>query len=438
MSAGLDYQVRKWKKRMMAGTNILEDIEKKSQDIMRSNKELADKLKRNQDAIASFSDELESIRQDMGGKGMKPATKRELEGIKEELESKKKLIGELIDDLKPVESDIARREDTIDALQQRIKDQGRHIESLSQDLLENRRQVQQLGESNRELKKLLTEKETMLQVIKNRLTESATALRQAEQDKSRLHEEIDSKEKDVFRLKNRIGALEKRVHSTDEQNQKILYEMVRMKQRLKESEDEIAEKNRLLDSRETELQRSVESLRKEEEEKRLMIMKNHAKKVAVMNSAIASLKTKLQNYRSVIESKSNKEQALIAEFNRRMRDLISARDDITAEAERIEGSVDLEGDGSGTDLEQPMFSVPSPEEAGGAGWRDDGVQGEPSYSGAFPMPEEEGGPSRMDEIIPMIELAQDHGDSKEQIRHSLASSGYSSQDIDQAFSKLDL
>jgi hypothetical protein len=39
----------------------------------------------------------------------------------------------------------------------------------------------------------------------------------------------------------------------------------------------------------------------------------------------------------------------------------------------------------------------------------------------------------MDEIIPMVELALDHGDDTSQIRKSLLSSGYSEKDVDEAF-----
>lgn len=412
----------------MADSKILEEIGKKSQEIMHSNQELAEKLKRNQDIISRFSDELESLREDMSGEGIKPSTKKELEKIKSDLEEKKSLISDMIDDLKPIEVDITRREDTIDALQQRIKDQEKKIESLSHDLLKHKEQVQRLSEDNTSLKKSLTEKDAMLQVTKNKLTENAAALRESEQAKNRLQEDINSQKKDIFMFRNRIGALEKRIHSTDEQNQKILYEMVKLKQRLKEAEDELVQKSRLLESKDEELHRSVESLKKEEEEKRLMIMKNHAKKVAVMNAAIASLKTKLENHRDIIQEKSRKEQALITEFNNRMRDLMSARADLAADT-----GEDIEVDTSIPDeepaKEQPMFSVPKPAEE---------VSGKTPSLGLDEFDTGTAGPSRMDEIIPMIELAHDHGDSKDQIRHSLSSSGYSSKDIDEAFSKLNL
>jgi len=411
----------------MADSKILDEIGKKSQDIMRSNQELAEKLMRNQDVIARFSDELESLREDMGGEGIKPATKKELERIKSDLEEKKLLISEMIDDLKPIEVDITRREDTMDALQQRITDHEKRIESLSQDLLKHKEQVQRLSDTNISLKKSLTEKDTMLQVTKNKLTENAAALRESEQAKSHLQEDIDSQKKDFFTFRNRIGALEKRIHSTDEQNQKILYEMVRLKQRLKEAEEELMEKSRLLESKDVELQRSVESIKKEEEEKRLMIMRSHAKKVAIMNAAIASLKTKLENHRDVIQEKSRKEQALITEFNNRMRDLMSARADISADTG---GDIDIDTSvPEEPEQEQPMFSVPEPAEE---------VSGKTPSLGLDEFDTGIAGPSRMDEIIPMIELAQDHGDSIDQIRHSLSSSGYSNQDIDEAFSKLNL
>jgi tRNA A37 methylthiotransferase MiaB len=47
-------------------------------------------------------------------------------------------------------------------------------------------------------------------------------------------------------------------------------------------------------------------------------------------------------------------------------------------------------------------------------------------------------PSKLDEIMPVIEMALDHGEDIDKVRHSLVSSGYSKRDIEDAISKLNI
>jgi chromosome segregation ATPase len=467
---------------MMVEQNILDEIKKKSQEIMSSNEELATRLRKNQEVIEKFSDELEELAEEDAG--FKPSTKEHLEKLKSDLEEKRKLVTALIDNLKPVELDIYRREGTINALQQRIDDQAKKIESLSQDVVDSKKQVQAFRDDNLELKKQIAENEGIIRVTKNKLTEKVSLLKNTgdkdkeieeykkkitemedkikevkkqvsskeEQNQELLDEmeslkqkfeskesdiaekeslvkeveeksrEVEEHKKKIFELRNKISAVEKRVFSTDDQNQKILYELMKAKERLKSAEKELAEKDSLLESNKIRHSADLEALRKVEEEKKAMIMKSHAKRIAVMNAAVASLKTKLEQQARLITDKAVKERALMSDFNRRMRELLSAMPQFSAEELPSEGSF-MEQTPSVEEEpaeESPTYSIEEPTEA----------PAEPEES--------EPGPSRIDEIIPMIELATDHGDDTETIKHSLLSSGYSQKDVNDAFSRLNI
>ncbi|MBW2972078.1 hypothetical protein KY359_03505 [Candidatus Woesearchaeota archaeon] len=399
----------------MVDQNILEEIEKKSRDIMHSNEELAARLRQNQETISRFSEDFEKLRQDMAEEGLEPAARRELEKLKSELEDKKQLISDMIDDLKPIEIDLSRREDVFNALKQRVDDQSLKIESLSKDLLDNRKNLQALTGANSELRKQLAEKDGMVKVLKDKLTEKTTTLRDVDARNRDLEQQLDNYNKQVFALKNKIGAVENRVFATDEQNQKLLYEMLKVKERLRSAEQEIAKKDRLIAAQDAERAKSLEALRKEAEDRKLLIMKNHAKKVAAMNAAIDLLKAKLGNQQKVIEEKSRKENALMAEFGERMKELMATR------FESPDAGI---GDFS--------EAIPSFDEPAAAEEPED----VPLESPFGPEEDDSGKPSRMDEILPMIELAVDHGDDASTIKHSLKSSGYSEKDIEEAFSQL--
>ncbi|MBU2560696.1 MAG: hypothetical protein KKD17_00200 [Nanoarchaeota archaeon] len=411
----------------MVEKSILEDIGRKSQEIMRSNEELAERLRKTQEVISRFAEEFESLRQDIGGAGVEPAVRADLQRLKGELEEKRQLISEMIDDLKPVELDLSRREDVVNAMKQNIDDQSAKIESLSKDLLNNRRQLQDFDRLNTELRKQVAEKDGMVKVLKDKLAEKTSLLKGLDNKNHDLEQQIDAYKKQVFALNNKVGAVENRVFSTDEQNQKILYEMMKMKERLKFAEASLADKDRIIGSQEAEYAKALEQLRKEEEEKRLIIMKNHAKKVAIFNATLASMKAKLEKQQRLIEEKARKESALMSEFGERMKDLMMTKFE---SSETFSISPD----------ELPSFD--EPEKSSYAGSMEmsgeDDRAGEAGLGSGSEDDVSSSLPSRMDEIIPMIELAMDHGDDMAKIKHSLRSSGYSEDDVEKAFARLNI
>ena len=414
----------------MVEPNILEEIEKKSKEIVRSNEELATRLKNNKEMIARFSQEIEMLRGKVPGERLDVHTKQELEKLKVDLEGKKELISDLIDDLKPLEMDISRRENVIDALNQRVNDQSKRIESLSKDLTENKNTLQQLTSANNEIKKKLTEKESIIKILKDKLTEKTSLLKSVDAKNSDLEQEVDAYKKQVFSLTNKIGAVEKRVFTTNDHNQKLLYELMQLKAKTKEFDSMSFEKNKILEAERAEFSKKIEEIASEESEKRNLIMKNHSKKLAIMNATVSSLKSQLDSQKKLIDGRARQEENLIREFNQKMRAVLS---------EKIESpnvpNISMP--------EAPSFS----DEPSEFNMQETDNTEEPEatpYSefneNPFSLPDSNGepGPSRADEIIPMIEMAADNGDDEDNIKASLQGSGYSSQDIEEAFSKLNM
>ena len=390
----------------MAQANLLEDIERKTQEIMRSNDELASKLRKSQETISVFNKELELLKS--SGPNFESSVRIDLERMKSDLEEKRQLLANLIDDLEPLELDLAKKEDVINLLAQRVDDQTAKLESVSKQLVDSKSQLQRIIDEDSGLKKQLAEKEALLKVTKDRLSEKTTLLKELDEKNRRMEQELDSSKRQLFAFNNKMGAIEGRVFSTGEQNQKLLAELMRMKERSSSVESALAEKDRLLEANSHEFSQRLELLRKEEDEKRLMLMQNHSKKVAAMNAAISLLKAKLEQQSKVVEQRSAKEQAMISEFNARMRELLLTKPE---------------------DLSQLDLNFQSPE-----------PEPEPAYNIEEPKIEDSGVvfPSKLDEIMPVIEMALDHGDSLDQVRHSLLSSGYSKRDIEEAISKLDI
>ncbi len=393
----------------MAGKNILEGSGDESQEILRSVEELA--------------------------------AKQGLDKLRNDLEEKKLLISDLLNDLKPLEDDIARRENAAEALRQRVDDQASRIESLSKDLFDDRKRLQELAAANGELRKKVAEKDAIITVLRGRLEEKTSSLRELDRHNHELEQDIDSYRKKVFSLENKVGAVEKSVFSTNEQNQKLLYELMRFKERVKALESEIADKDMLLEDKDARFSADLAALKKEEDEKKAAMMKSHSKKVAAMNAAVAALKNRIFQQQKVMDARARKENELISDFNSRMRDILESKEAVPFDIGDVAGFSEGEAEGQEADREEGGGAgvnsgrVGEPEGAGGK------ASGESGGSGmmSFELPEAgEEGLSRIDEIIPMIELAMDHGDDIRTIRHSLHSSGYSEKDVSDALEKLNL
>jgi DNA repair exonuclease SbcCD ATPase subunit len=342
-----------------------------------------------------------------------PEVKDELERFKSDIKAKKDMLDKMIEGIKPLETEIDNRISAIDYLKKEIGEKEKSIAAMSSDNKALKDSNSALTVENTRLKSSVAEKDGLLKVTKDRLAEKTNQLKDAEDRIGRLSQEVDSYKKQLFSLNNRIGAIESRIHSTDEQNQKLLYELMRYKELQKHFDAQLSEKGRIIESMKAEQSLALDSVLKDEEEKRVLLMKSHSKKITLLSAALDSLKTKLEQQNRIIDDNTARETAIIAEFSRKMSDLLANKPSFSAEIPKFD---DADAAVSAQDP-LPRFSAPK----------------QPEFDFG-----RDSGPSKVDEIVPMVELAMDHGDSVERIRHSLESSGYSRKDIEEALSKANI
>jgi chromosome segregation ATPase len=360
----------------MTDNNILEELEKKSEELLVSNAEFAEKLRKNQEKLVELKEEILNIR---SGTAVFPELTDNFEKFRSDLESKNSLVKELISDLKPLEVDLAQKDKMLEDINEKIKAQAEQIEMLSKKLLDTKADFEKVNANNNDLKKAVAEKESLLKVMRDKLNEKTTQLNDSLKKNKEFEESMALKKKEEFAVVNKIGALEKHVVSTDDQNQKLLYELMKQNERIKELEDELSNKRKLFDSKIAEFEKSLDALEKKNEEEKGFLIKRYSKKLAIMDATIAALKSRISEQEAVVGSKLRKEQDLIKEFNARMQDLISTK--------------------PGADYLNSQ---------------------------------------KIEEISSMIEMALDNGSEIEDIKNSLLSTGYSENEIEKAFSLLNI
>lgn len=398
----------------MAENNILKELEKKSEDLLISNTEFAERLRKNQEKLAELKEEILNIRS--GNSSFIEVNKiSNIEKFRSELESKNSLVKELISDLKPLEVDLAQKDKMIEDINEKIKAQAEQIERISKKLLDTKTEFEKVSETSNALEKSVAEKEGLLKVLRDKLNEKTTQLNDALKKNKEFEESISLKKKEEFAVANRIGALEKHVVSTDDQNQKLLYELMKQNGKIKELEEELSNKKKLFDSKISEFENSFDALEKKNDEEKSFLIKKYSKKLALMDATMAALRSRISEQEAVVGSKLRKEQELIKEFNKRMQDLMSTKPDQNSQSSVLDRVPDLEPatDFSEFDEKESEF---------------ENVEGFSNQNA----------PSRVEEISSMIEMALDNGNAPEDIKSSLLSTGYSKKDIEKAFSLLNV
>ena len=210
---------------------------------------------------------------------------------------------------------------------------------------------------------------------------------------------------------------------TEEKEQKVLYELIRTKERVKELEESNEKEEKKLNKKTEEYEQKLEEIRKEEEEKRKRIMELHSKKIAALNAQLGSLKTSLEKQQAAIKLKTDKERRLIEEFSDKIKEIskieeMKSFDKIIQEAPKVAiaeeiGEEEEEAIMKNNDFYERITAKPAP-----------------------PFDAYEG--SQVEDLIPMIEIASQHGETADKIRNTLRNSGYQEKDIEAAFSSLGL
>jgi predicted nuclease with TOPRIM domain len=437
---------------MMAKQNIIEDVKEEKKDSLSSRKGTLSSKFFGQKDSPELNEDIKTL--DVEETGIRTATKKELQSLRSELEEKKQMIAEMINNIRPVETDIEKRADLVESLKRLAEERSARIEALSDELAELKKGSQDSVQEKDSLRKQAAEKDSMLKVLKDKLTETAGLLNRSQEKNAHLEGDIESYKKKVFELDNKVKAVEQRVFSTNDQNQKLLYELMKNKEHLKQLEAQHAQKQAIMDAQSTDYDRQLEDIRREEEAKRLIVMKTHSKKISVLKASLDLLRSKLEKQNRLVGEKIEKEAEIISEFNSKMQDLVASSGDYAVDMGSMDSAI------KGLDAPEPTEETSQePASQISAETQPETVQElsqepvqESEEKKEEEMPEfdvasvakqdEPPSPgdsiSKMAEILPMIELALDHGDSKDTVVHSLKSSGYSEKDIEEAFSKVNI
>ncbi|HII72415.1 TPA: hypothetical protein HA265_06695, partial [Candidatus Woesearchaeota archaeon] len=392
--------------------------------------------------------------------------KQEIGKLKLELEEKRRVISELIDDMKPLEKDMADKNSLIEELGGRLEEVTQENLELREEMQKREQEAQTWSNKLAQLEKEMGQRENMLlelkkrfresdaaaqmtteqvkaaqtelekkagelknakdgllskteenRILKEKLTEKTALVKHLDEHNAAMEQQLQTEKREAIRLKNKTAALESRLYEVNDKNQTIMYELVRARERVQVLEREIDKETTTLKEKTQTYQTEIESIRQEEEYKKQRIMKLHSKKIAVLNAQLASMKAHLEKQRKIMETKTEQEKRLITEFTNRLQNITKATAEIP-DVETLMRETPVPDYAAAMEEEEIEISKPEFYERVTA----DKIVFEP-YEG--PEPEE---------IVPMIEIAAQHGDSKEKIMRSLMNSGYKKENIEKAFS----
>ncbi len=377
-------------KEEMAEDNIIQELRKKSAEIVESNQELT---------------------------GLISRLTSELTRSENELEEKKKFMTSYEENLKRVQMELAEKEDLIKTLGERLEEQAKENDAKSVETAEVETLVEKKQKEIAELQRHIKIRQDENNLLKQKLADKILQVQNLDKHAQELEKQVEDTRKDSFILKNKVAGLESGIYATNDKNQKIMYELIKARERVKQLEEDLDTETTLWGKKTEEYERDMERIRKEEEEKKIRIMKLHTRKIATLNAQLASLRAHVEKQTKAMTTKTEKETDLIRDFTDRLKDLAQTSAEIPkistlfADAPKIELEIGGEEEEE-LELNNPDFY--------------DKVTSKPvefeSYEG-----------SRVNEIMPMIEIAIQHGDSEEGIRKTLANSGYKQADIEQAF-----
>jgi len=304
----------------------------------------------------------------------KQINSKETKDLQKELQEKKEVIATLIDDLKPLEEEITTKD-------QFIKELGGKLE-------DNAVEMQKLIEKN-EANNIRLEKLNQLLDVKKK-------------ESAKVTEENEELKKEIFRQKNKLATLEAKTFQTDDKNQKLTNELIHARQQLKQAS---TEKNIQIEKLKKELEKTQDEhlqYKQDEEAKKERLMELHAKKITMLNAQIASMKAQLERTEKEIKARTEKEKALISDFAGRLKDITAPND--TPDTPSFEQEEEY----------TPSTDFYDRVTADVVGYEE----------------------SKVEEIMPMVEIAMQQGESKEKIQRSLKNSGYKEKEIIEVFQTL--
>ncbi|MBT7903407.1 hypothetical protein HN587_06105 [Candidatus Woesearchaeota archaeon] len=373
-------------------SNLIEEIETRTKRLAESNLFLAQKLKENDDTINYLHDNMSR-----------------LSFVKQNLEKKEKIITEL-----------------------KTKTEAAFFEQRRLET-ENTRLITDLSELKKKSQdsiNLMDEKTKQVTDMNLHVSELTVEIKKQKNEIARLQNQVELLTSKNQLKENTTHELQSALDLEKKKNEDIKAEFENKK-------IELTEKQKLFDE-------ETETLKKNYESRLNRLVQQNTLKIVTFKSKIDKLHKLLQHKQESISERQKQASQVINEFNKKFKDLVSDEDALQLESYKEELEEKEEKfteelnehpyDSPNNNIGQINSSDLINEEVDGATAEEEEMIINPyqeindPYS-ASPMP-------NIDDLIPMIKVALDHGDNVESIFNSLLNSGIDKQAIQLAFTRV--
>ncbi|RMF55272.1 hypothetical protein D6745_02540, partial [Candidatus Woesearchaeota archaeon] len=376
------------KKRELQITDLNEELKRRNKLIQH----LAAKLRLAQDYSAQANKQLNLLNKKLDSKN------RQILLMKKELEKRdkyiQKLAAEKSDETKTLKNTLLKAQEEINLKNTLIFNLEKEVETHKNSLEELKRKLRRLANESYEKEKKIT-------LLKSENSSLANAVRELKQNSDLLSAQVESLKSDLGIARQKIVAVETRARKKEAASKKSL-EMLKM-----------------------EYEKSLKEL-----------IKSQSQKEVALKSKINELNEKILNKALLLKKKQEQEKKLFYTFNKALRNLfylneselkpmlkkaLSQQTQPTQEPDQKEITIHHSSDDNDSFFvdEPQKFHTPIHT---------------PVMHKTVKQVINEDDPLKL--LVPMVKTALDHGDSVEQIKHSLLNSGYSEKHIEEALTKV--
>lgn len=363
------------KKRCMANPLILDELEKKSQEMLSLQHDLTNRISTGQQIIADFSLELKRLKEQIAAKeGIERVLSGDAATLQAALSEKRELIKNLIDDVAALRTMIEKKDD--------------HVHQLKQKLVEKMA--------------VATENEAKVADLK---------------------QEVLDARKEIIKLKNDISIFDSKFVEGDAQNKKLMADLAKTRDDLERGTTELNAVRAALAEQQQNTKSVIEKMHEEHEIATKRIMNESIRRNVALATQAKQLQKIVAGQRGIIELKEKKEAQLAQETVSRVKELLALKEisseSITPTMRGASPAWLRSDEVAEAYVEEEEDLLDSLRTLVGSG----------NYEESASIPQ-------LDDLCPMIETAFDHGDSRDEIIRSLRSCGYTKSDIEEAFQKL--
>lgn len=377
------------------------------------------KKKTSSDKISSFDIALQQLR---AAEKKKDA---EMEMLRKKNQDLKNVIEQLFTDIAPLKDDLKAKDDMINSLKSKTAEKIKAA-AKAQD---EKRALQ-----DRKVEEILKARDKLLNTYKSKMLEIKKASDSIQLENDKLKGDMNQMKKELVALEVRCDVSEKKIRSLKDSAKKSMYETMKLKEKEAVSDKMIRDTTSKLEVKERQYLETTAKMKADIEEKMKSMLDSNTRRTARYLAQIRKLQEALEAQRKLLDMKKEKEKELIRNFTDNFRKLVDT------------GDVDI-----------PVVETPAPPkrtvgaemipEAPKAFVPPMSTVAPPTESGFITEDEEEVldfnkiktiviNPATTEEIMPMIEMALEHGDTEPIIVQSLISSGYDRNNIREAFSRL--